>query len=873
MAFNGAEPVRAETLERFAEAFAPLRLPPRGVLPLLRPGRGDADRLRRPSGAPRRRCVRAADALERGEAARWPRPTQRRAGRWWAAAASLAGAASCSSSTRRRGARCRRARWARSGSRARAWPRLLEPARGDARATFQARTAGRATGPFLRTGDLGFLARRRAVRHRPAQGPDHPPRPQPLPAGHRADRRAEPPGAAARAAARPSPSRWTARSGWCVVHEVDARAAAAMPVEDVAARHPPRGGRGARGAASTRVVLHRAGQPCPRRPAARSSATPAARPIWTARSPWLPPGEAGGHRRRNARGRCRRGPRHRGAPRAWLAGEVAARAGVARRRWTSEEPLHRYALDSLHAMELTHAVEERLGLRSPWRPSSTAPAWPAGGGRPAPPVGAPAAAARRRGAPIEPRAGEAVPSHGQRALWFLHLLAPAARPTTCPARCASRGGGRPGPARHLPGARRPPPRPALDLHLPPGGTGAARPRVHAEVATFHQERVARWTEAEIAAAASSAEAGRRPFDLEAGRCCACICSRSRQEHVLLCAAPHRHRLLVAGGAARGAGRALPGAQAERPPRRTWSCRCPRAYADYVRWQAEMLAGARPASGWGLLGASALAGQLPALDLPTDRPRPPVQTFRRARTPSGCPRRPRLCERGWSAGATGATPFMTLLAAFQVLLHRYTGQQDFLRGLGDRGPRPRRLRGHRWATSSTRWCCAPTCAAHTHCPSAASWPRCARRRWAPSSTRTTPSRCWSRPLQPERDPSRSPLFQVMFVLQKAPRSTGAGPHRPSPWTSRGRASTVGGLPLESCRCERADRPVRPHPHHGRGGGAARRLLRLQHRPLRRRAPSSAWPALRAGCWPASPPTPAAASRSCRCSPRPSSSSCW
>ena len=42
VAFTGAERIRAETIERFAEAFAPLRIPPGGVFPLLWAGRGDA---------------------------------------------------------------------------------------------------------------------------------------------------------------------------------------------------------------------------------------------------------------------------------------------------------------------------------------------------------------------------------------------------------------------------------------------------------------------------------------------------------------------------------------------------------------------------------------------------------------------------------------------------------------------------------------------------------------------------------------------------------------------------------------------------------------------------------------------------------------
>ena len=69
---------------------------------------------------------------------------------------------------------------------------------------------------------------------------------------------------------------------------------------------------------------------------------------------------------------------------------------------------------------------------------------------------------------------------------------------------------------------------------------------------------------------------------------------------------------------------------------------------------------------------------PSLELPTDRPRPPVQTFR------GATRTFRLSKHLSESlkelsQREGATLFMTLLAAFQTLLHRYTGQADILVG--------------------------------------------------------------------------------------------------------------------------------------------------------------------------------------------------
>jgi len=101
------------------------------------------------------------------------------------------------------------------------------------------------------------------------------------------------------------------------------------------------------------------------------------------------------------------------------------------------------------------------------------------------------------------------------------------------------------------------------------------------------------------------------------------------------------------------------------------------YSDYAHWQRDWLRDEiidRQLSYW----KNQLAGELPILDLPTDRPRPPMQTFAGARevamlSPELTRSLTRLSQR------EGATLFMTLLAAFKVLLHRLSGQQDIIVG--------------------------------------------------------------------------------------------------------------------------------------------------------------------------------------------------
>jgi amino acid adenylation domain-containing protein len=101
------------------------------------------------------------------------------------------------------------------------------------------------------------------------------------------------------------------------------------------------------------------------------------------------------------------------------------------------------------------------------------------------------------------------------------------------------------------------------------------------------------------------------------------------------------------------------------------------YPDYSLWQREWLEGgalAEQLDWW----KDELAGAPPTLDLPTDRPRPPVQTHVGATERIGLP--PELAA-GLSRVAmeAGGSSFMVLHAAFQILLYRYSGQNDILIG--------------------------------------------------------------------------------------------------------------------------------------------------------------------------------------------------
>src|SRR4029079_16573824 len=68
-------------------------------------------------------------------------------------------------------------------------------------------------------------------------------------------------------------------------------------------------------------------------------------------------------------------------------------------------------------------------------------------------------------------------------------------------------------------------------------------------------------------------------------------------------------------------------------------------------------------------------EVPVLSLPTDRPRPAVQTFHGAHEPLP-PELARSRALPRSARGQNATPFMLFLAGFAALLARYTAQEDF-----------------------------------------------------------------------------------------------------------------------------------------------------------------------------------------------------
>ncbi|HVG20241.1 MAG TPA: amino acid adenylation domain-containing protein [Blastocatellia bacterium] len=218
------------------------------------------------------------------------------------------------------------------------------------------------------------------------------------------------------------------------------------------------------------------------------------------------------------------------------------------------------------------------------------------------------------------------------------------------------------------------------------------------------------------------------------------------------------------------------------------------YTDYCRWQAEMLAEEEGGRLWNYWQKQ-LEGDLPVLDLPTTRPRPAVQTYRGGRQAFTIS--PELTGRLKEfARSEGATLYTVLLAAFYVLLHRYSDQEDILVGTAAAGRtrsglenivgyfvNPLVLRAKLKGETTFRLLLGQVkeivVGALEH--------------------QDYPLSVLVKRLQPDRDASRSPLFQVMFALEKPSRPENQAMARFALGEAGARLH-LGGLELESLALE-------------------------------------------------------------------------
>jgi amino acid adenylation domain-containing protein len=741
VAFCGAEPVRAQTLERFAEAFAPAGFRREAFYPCygLAEGTLIVTGGARPAAPVARRFSR--EGLRHGEA---------RAPEAGDAAAVLVG---CGAALGGQEVRvvdpetrtpCGPGRvgelWVRGPSVADGYWRRPE----ETEATFHGRLAGSGEGPFLRTGDLGVLdggelfVTGRLKDVLVLRGRNHAPQDLEL-----SVERSHPglrPGCGAAFAVEVAGEERLA-----LVQEVSPKA---VDLDEVLARV-----RAAlaeeHGVAAHAVVLISAGS-LPKtssgkvqRRACREAFLAGTLDVvreWREGAPAAAPTGASGVEPRGVL--------------SWLTSSVARLLQVDARELDVDAPLTHYGLDSLRALEVLHAVEEGLRVSLPpalllqgssLREVTTWVERERG------------AAPRDEAVPSSARAPDGAAtfvSDGQRALWFLQRMAPGstayhvARAVrfTSPVDAAVLGrvfsvlvGRHPALASAFPEER-----------------GEPVLRSAASVPSLELEDAASLT-TEALRERLDAEA-HRPFDVERGPLVrARLFTGAPGGPVLLLVLHHLvtdfwslEVLAEELGALYAAeGQGSPAALPPPPPLAPVLLQA--LQARYTGAEGEAL------QAW---WRERLGGELPVLELPTSRPRPRLQSFRGAAVsfrvePETAARLKAL------AHAHRATPFMALLAGYFAFLRRYTGQDDLVVGTPTTG----RTRAD--LSRQVGYFVNPV-ALRASVPLTQSFSALLAR------VRSTvlealehqelPFARLVERLQPRRDPSRAPVFQTMFALQ-------------------------------------------------------------------------------------------------------------
>ncbi|HYN21944.1 MAG TPA: amino acid adenylation domain-containing protein [Thermoanaerobaculia bacterium] len=498
----------------------------------------------------------------------------------------------------------------------------------------------------------------------------------------------------------------------------------------------------------------------------------------------------------------------------WLAHRIAAAAGVGMEEITPDTPIADYGLDSLKAIELLHEVETRTGVPVPLETFF--------GGLTIGQLVAQLGARPEVSVPLAPSGEESGTfplSDGQKALWFLWQLEPDSPAYNLTAAVALASPADPQALRRAFQG-------LVDRHPALRTTfafegGEPVQKVHAyQAVAFEEVDAAGWSDGELLRRLD--EEANRPFDLAAGPLLSVRLYRRSEALPAETSPPwppspialpptgrggnphpsdlERQAVFGAGGGAPlpAGGRAMGEGTGVRSPGDQvllltlhhivgdfWSLAvlarelgalyrgallpAPELrYTDYVRWQREALAGP---PGERLRGywQRQLAGELPALDLPTDRPRPPVQTYGGSAVPFRLD--PETARRLKSfAQDRHATLYMTLLAAFQALLHRWSGQTDVLVGS------PSASRSRASLAGVVGYFVNPVVLRADLATDLTFAEFLAQVRQTVLSAfehQDYPFPTLVERLQPERDPSRSPIFQAMFALQSAPTLSGAG----------------------------------------------------------------------------------------------------
>jgi amino acid adenylation domain-containing protein len=445
------------------------------------------------------------------------------------------------------------------------------------------------------------------------------------------------------------------------------------------------------------------------------------------------------------------------AAREWIAAKVAAVVGVPRAEIDCNAPVVRYGMDSLACMELAHAIEAKLGVAVPVTTllsdlsvSEIAQRVFDQCGRPDDrPVVQPAVITPEVPFPL---------SEGQAALWFLHRLAPQSAAYNVTGAARLRGEVNVATLRSAFQA-------LVDRHPSLRATFQAR---GGEPAQIIQENVTLFFHEDLSASSEAdlrsrvAEEARRPFDLENGPVIRlALFTEPSGDRLLMLVAHHividMWSVAVLVNELKSIYEAAAGGEIATLPAPEFS------YQDFVTWQQQELAGPHGEQlqqYW----QKELSGELPVLNLNTDHPRPYLQTY------DGATESIRLDDktvnRLQALAHESLLPIHSLLlAAYAALLYRHTNQEEVIVGCPASGRTDRRFQ------SLVGYFVNPL-------PIRIRLNGTTTFRQLLGEVRETMQRAFAHQdyafpriveaVSSDRDPSRSPVFQTTFVYEQPPR---------------------------------------------------------------------------------------------------------
>ncbi|WP_217560148.1 non-ribosomal peptide synthetase [Paenibacillus sp. GbtcB18] len=438
----------------------------------------------------------------------------------------------------------------------------------------------------------------------------------------------------------------------------------------------------------------------------------------------------------------------------WLSKQIQQITGVGRADINPDEPIYLYGLDSMKAINLMHRLESHAGIhismariledvtyrqlveeldRAGKHPAEL-PLNTSNGNKSADPV-------------VHPL------SHGQRSLFFLHKLAPSSTAYQISKALLIKNELDVDKLRNSFAA-------LLDKHTVLRSTYALVDGVPSQKVTdapipFDVQDVAHWNDEKLHERLKQDSA--EPFDLEKGPIIKLrVYVRENKEPVLLLTV---HHIAVDFWSLSLMIEDLGAGYGGTPTQRAGASG---NFLRYTEWEAEQLASDRGTQLWDFW-SSRLSGELPIVELPSDYKRPVIQTYRGDTHTVKFTDRHVIQAMGQIMKDTGTTPYMYFLTVFNLLINKYTGLTDIPVGSPTSG-RSRaafadmvgyfvntivvrsRFNTHDTFREVLKTVRAETLRAFNH--------------------QEYPFPLLVQRLQPARDLSRSPLFQVMFVMQES-----------------------------------------------------------------------------------------------------------